>query len=113
MNNELELDSRNIARLIKILKYRIWKNKYHILKSIACYLYLFMSYTAIIYKFSYGIREIIEELGMYLLIRDTFYYLLAFFIINHLLIKKVVSNKIVLVIEIILLITLYILILQK
>ncbi len=98
----MELDSRNIARYFKILKYR----KYKIFKTVVCYGYLFLVYIAIVYNFSYQIRIEGKPLGQFIVIPRTLGLFIAYTIINHLILRNVVSHKILLIIELLLFMTL-------
>lgn len=107
--NEMELDSKTIKRLFKILKYRFIKNRSIILKKVISYLYLFISYAAIVYNFSYYIRIMAKPIGSLLLSMQTIGYCITYVIINHLVIKIVVSNRVLLLIEWLLFVTLCVL----
>ena len=107
--NEKELDPKTVKRLFKIFKYRFIKNRTILLKRIISYLYLFISYAAIIYNFSYNIKIMAKPIGSLLLCLYTIGYCIIYAIINHLVIKIVVSNRVLLLIEWLLFVTLCVL----
>lgn len=75
-------------------------------KKVAAYGYLLVGYIVIEYNFSYGIRMTSKPIGSMLLVLFTLGYYLVYILLNHLLIKRFVSSKILIIIEIVLIITL-------
>lgn len=76
------------------------------IKKGGAYIYLLCVFAAIIYNFAYAIRIVAKPLGMIVLISQSIGYEIVYVIINHLFIKKVVSNKILIAIEVLLFIAL-------
>ena len=105
----MELELNKISRYLKILKYRFLKNKYILLITGISYAYLFISYIAITYNFSYKIRTAAKPLGDFILILDTSIYLIVYMAINHIVIKRIIPQKTLCIIEFILFITLCVL----
>ncbi len=105
----MELDLKKIKRLFKILKHRFLKSKNRILMTCVSYCYAFITYIAIIYNFSYKVRIVAKPLGDFILIVDTLIYLIVYMIINHIVIKRIIPQKILCIIEFILFITLCVL----
>lgn len=100
------LTLNNIKRLLKCSKHRLMKSKYRILKICVGYCYVFISYIAIIYSFSYYIRSASKPIGNFILIIDTSIYLIMYMAINHLVIQRIICKKTLWIIELILIITL-------
>lgn len=76
---------------------------------VAAYIYLFAGYIVLIYNFSYEIRIASKPVGLMILILYTFGCCVIYDLFNHLLIKKIIPSKILIVIEVMLIITLAIL----
>lgn len=91
---DLELDSKNISRLFKIGKYRIQKNRNTLFKRFIAFTYLFGVYTIMTLHFSYHIRIAVKPLGYLIILLIAVSVYTVYIIINHLLIQKVVSHKI-------------------
>lgn len=108
----MELTSENVHRYFNILKFRLKKHRYKILKNILAYLYLFLTYTAIVYYFSFSIRIAIKPLSWFFLVLQMLGYFLLYVLLNHLFIRKVVSHKIMLIIEALLFIAIFTLIIS-
>ena len=105
----MEFELRNLSRHLKNLKYRLQKNKYIPLITGISYAYLYISYIAIIYNFSYKIEIVAKPIGEFLLILYTLAYFIAYVAFNHIVIKKIIPRRILLIIEFILFITLCVL----
>lgn len=105
----MELDLKNIKRLLKILKHRFLKRKYRILMTCVSYCYVYISYIAITYNFSYKIEVMAKPLGVFILILDTSIYFIVYMAINHIVIKRIIPQKTLCIIEFILFITLCVL----
>lgn len=79
--------------------------KHHI-KLFISYLYLTIGYAFIIYDFSYSVRTAAKPIGWGMLIIFTFGYYSIYVLINHLIIKKIVADKILNVIDLLLFLSL-------
>ncbi len=79
------------------------------LMRILAYLYLISGYSYIIYHLSYYVRVANKPLGWLLLIGNTIMYTFIYTILNHILIKKIVSKRTLIIIEIILILTMLVL----
>lgn len=77
------------------------------LKKAIGYIYVYSSYIAMVYFFSYKIRMLAKPIGLALLVVSTLGFYAVYIVINHLIIKKIISKKVLITIEILLLITLY------
>ncbi len=102
----MELDDRNIARLYNILKYRICKNKSKIFKKIFSYIFLYVAFLCIFYDFAYNAWVCVKPIGLMLVILRTFAFWLLYILINHLVIKRILKVKILLIFESVLFLTL-------
>lgn len=109
MKYNMELDLKNIKRLLKILKHRFLKSKYRILMTYVSYCYAFITYIAIIYNFSYKVHIAAKPIGDIILIIDTLIYLIVYMVINHIVINRIIPKKTLCIIEFILFITLCVL----
>lgn len=79
---------------------------------IITFIYLMLVYSYIVYNFSLYVRITNKPLGWFLLIAQTLMYIIIFAIINHIFIKKILSWKLLIIIELSLLITIITLILS-
>lgn len=70
-----------------------------IIKFIITYLYLFLGYSYIIYFLSYNIRIANKLEGWAYMIAIVLIYFIAYSIINHLFISRLLSHKLLLIIE--------------
>ena len=77
------------------------KNKQQIIKYIA-YLYLILGYSSIILFLSYCLQTGSKPIGWLLIIAMGLIYFIAYSAINHLLIRKVLSNRLLIIIEVLL-----------
>ena len=77
------------------------KNKQQIIKYIA-YLYLILGYSSIIFFLSYCLQTGTKPIGWLLIITMGLIYFIAYSAINHLLISKVLSNRLLIIIEVLL-----------
>ena len=75
-------------------------------KSHWLYICIFIIYSNGIF-FSYKIRMLAKPIGLALLVVSTLGFYAVYIVINHLIIKKIISKKVLITIEILLLITLY------
>ena len=73
------------------------------------YLYLLLGYATIIYLFSYYVREAVKPISWAIITALALVGYFVYLIINHLLIKRVISKKILIGIELLLLLTLFVL----
>ena len=105
--NNMELTSENIHRYLNILRFRIKKNRYKIFKKVLAYIYLFLSYAAFVGYFSYSIRIANKPLGAFFLDLHVLCYFVVWTLLNHLILKKTVPHRVLLLIEILLFITLW------
>lgn len=78
------------------------------LMKLASYLYLYLTYIAIVFYFSYkgGILGDYFDIGYLSVILRTLAYFIAYIAMNHLVVIKIVSSKIVITVEMVLTITL-------
>lgn len=95
----MELDSINIKRLIKIYRYYIEKNWRRLLIRFVAFVYLFSGFTFFALYFSYNIRIAAKPLGYFLILMITQGLFLLYILINHLLIRIVVSHKTLLIFD--------------
>lgn len=81
--------------------------KLNLTKKTVAYMYLYTAYTGIFAYFAYSIKYACRPLGMLLVIFYTIICFLIYIIINHLLIRYVISTKILILFETVLLLTLF------
>ena len=77
------------------------------IKKASAYFYLFLSYFFIVCNFFYKFRDIVRPLTPVIVIFCTIIDCLVFILINHVLVKRVVPKKILVIIEIFLIATLF------
>lgn len=95
--NKMELDSKNIKRLVSILLYRIQKNRRILSTRFIAFVYLFGAFCYMALFFSYNVRVAVKPLSYFviLLIMSAAYLLYVAF--NHLLVRLVISHRILLI----------------
>lgn len=76
------------------------------------YLYIFIGYSYIIYYISYTIRIANKPLGWAFMIAFAIAYFIVYAIINHLFISKILSHKLLIIIEALLFVSLFTLIIS-
>ena len=81
--------------------------KRHLIKTLCAYLYLLIGYVYITYNFSYTIRIAAKPEGWALLIIYSLGFFLVYIITNHIFTKKIVAKKLLIVIELSLLVSLF------
>lgn len=77
------------------------------IKEVIAYIYLYACFVFFVFNFSYYLQISVKPLGSLMI---TVYFALlyiVFILINHLIIKRIIANKIILIIESILLLTLF------
>ncbi len=75
------------------------EKKHKRLLYVLSYLYIFFGFSYIINYISYHIRITNKPLGWVVLLFDTLVYFAVYIAINHILIRKVISSKLLLMIE--------------
>lgn len=81
--------------------------KMKILKGIGAYLFLFATFLGIFYYFSYNAWVCCKPISLMFVIFKTVLFIILYVLINHLLIRKVVGVKTVIIIETLLILTLF------
>lgn len=81
--------------------------KLNLTKKTVAYMYLYTAYTGIFSFFAYFIKYACRPIGMWLVMFFTIIGFLIYIIINHLLIRYVISTKILILFETVLLLTLF------
>ena len=81
------------------------KNVQQIIKYIFTYLYLILGYLYIIYYLSYNIRITNKPEGWAVLLLYVSLCFIAYMIINHIFIRRIISNKLLIIIEVLLFIS--------
>lgn len=102
----MELDSHNMLRLYKVCRYRIIKNRRTLVKNLLAYLYLFGSFVFFALFFSYNIRLADKPIGYIIVLMITPCIYLFYVLLNHMLVRSVVSHKILLLFDMLTLIML-------
>lgn len=102
----MELDSKNIKRLVSILLHNIKKNRRVLSIRFIAFVYLFGTFCYMALFFSYNVRVADKPLGyfMILLIMGATY--LLYVTINHLLVRLVISHRILMIYDLLALIML-------
>lgn len=84
------------------------KTKYiYKIQQIAAYTYLYLCYSIIVFDWSYKILTANKPLGLLFVSIHTLAYYLFYVIFNHLIIKRFISNRIIVIIEILLFVTIF------
>ena len=81
------------------------------IKKILANIYLYGAYAAIFYNFAYHL-DYMCPLVILVIVVETLGYIIAYVLLNHLLVKRVVSHKILQTIEILLLLSLFLIFLS-
>lgn len=76
-------------------------------KQLLAYICLFICYIAIVFDWSYKILTANKPLGLLFVSMHTLAYYLFYVIFNHLIIKRFISNRIIVIIEILLFVTIF------
>lgn len=98
--SSMELDSTNIKRLIRIF-WRYIKRNWRILSIQAIgFVYLFGTFCYMALFFSYNVRVADKPLGYFLILMRTLGIYLLYVIINHLIVRMVISHKILLIFDV-------------
>lgn len=104
----MELDERNIQRILCFLMRKLKKNKWHYLKCFCSTLYLIFGFAGILYFLKNSLADCNYPIGALFVIGITILLYLAYFLINHMLIKNVFRHSILLLIETLLLVSILI-----
>lgn len=83
----------------KILNLNMRKKTYDYIIYMLSYLYIFVCYSFIIYYISYTIRITNKPEGWVYMIAAALMYFIVYSIINHLIISKAISHKMLIIIE--------------
>lgn len=76
-----------------------------IIRNILVYLYIIFFYSYIIYNFSFYVRITNKLEGWAMLVGETLLYIIVFIIVNHVIVKRVLSTKTLIIIEVLLILT--------
>lgn len=88
------------------------KKTQNYIKYLLSFLYIFIGYCYIIYYISYHIRIVNKLEGWAYMIAIALLYFIGYSIINHLLIKRILSNKLLVIIEVLLFVSMFTLIIS-
>lgn len=102
----MELDERNIKRILAVWKWYLKKNWARILKLMSSYAYLYIAWVLIILFFMTGIKDCVWPLGGFFLMAATSVCFIVYVLINHLLICRIIRHCKLFLFESLLLITL-------
>lgn len=80
-----------------------------IFKSVAAYLFLYATFIGIFYHFAYDSWLCAKPIGLMLVLIEACFFLLLYALINHLLIRKIVGLKAVVIFETILILVIIVL----
>ena len=75
-------------------------------KKITSYAFLYLAYLGIFYDFAYNAWICVKPISLMLVIFRTFAFWILYVLINHLLIKRILKTKVLLIFESILFLTL-------
>lgn len=99
----MELDNKNIHRLLRLVLYDIRKNaKQHI-----SYVYIVLYYTCLLNYLSNSIFNVVWPLKPFFSLFVVIFFYLLFLIINHIFIHKYIGHIVLLLIEILLFISIF------
>ena len=102
----MELDSKNIKLLFKIWSRYIKRNWRTLFGKFLAYMYLFIAYGFMTLYFSYNIRIAVKPLGFMAILLITIGAYFLYFVINHILIRLVISHKTLIIFDLLALIML-------
>lgn len=100
MLSELEINRKNLVRLMKINKRYLLKHKISIIKETVCILFELSSYWYLTSSVFCVTRDI-SHISLFLISSLIFGGFIFWILINHIIIRKTISIKILLTIEII------------
>lgn len=103
----MELDTRNISRLLQIYMYRMKKNRKILIKRSIALIYLYGFYTCMILYYSYNIYIADKPISYFLLLLKSLGIYILYVAINHLLIRRVIQNRTLLIFDMLSLIMLF------
>lgn len=92
----IELDSKNLKRLYRIFLYRLNKNRKTVLSRCLTFLYLIGCFCFFALYLSYNIRIADKPLGYLLFIAISSGLFLLYLLINHLLLRRILTLKFIL-----------------
>lgn len=96
----MELNGKNINRLIRYHQYRLKRNWKDICLKILAWIYLLSAFCIFANCFSYNIIIADKPLGYFIVVIKAVGYYALFVLVNHLLVGKIISHQILFVIEI-------------
>lgn len=102
----MELDSKNIKRLVNIFLHHIKKNWRILSIRFIAFVYLFGTFCYMALFFSYNVRLAVKPLGYFFVLLIISVIYLLYFVINHVLVRLVISHKTLFVFDILALIML-------
>lgn len=76
-----------------------------IIITIIAYLYLIIGYVYIVYNFSYLVRIANKPMGWAMVVGQTLLYIIAYVIINFVIIKRILNKKLLIVVGVLLVVT--------
>ena len=88
------------------------KNVQQIIKYIFTYLYLISGYSIIIYNVSYYVRLACKPMGWALMIAIALMCFICYSVANHIFLKKILSHKLLIIIEAFLFVAMFTLIIS-
>lgn len=103
-----KIEYKQVVIYIFCMKNKVKK----IITTVLAYLYVILGYFYIVWNFSYHVRITNKPEGWIYLLAQTLFYIIIFAIVNHLLIKRILSNKLLIIIEALLLVSIFTLIIS-
>ena len=97
----MELDNRNFHRLLRYAMYNITKNY----KRYLAYLYILLYYVSLLNYLADSLTNVVWPLKPFFSFLKLGAFLLLFFMINHILVSKYISHKVLCLVEILLVIS--------
>ena len=95
----MELDSKNLQRLLKICLYRVIKKRKMLFWKSIAFIYLLGGFCFFSLYFSYNIRIAVKPLSYFILLFKTAGFFFLYVLINHLLIRTALSHKTLLIFD--------------
>ena len=104
--NEMELDWEGIVRLCRIGKRYLVANYVVLLKKLIAYLYLCGCFTFQVFYYACKVREAVKPLSWLIVSMIQAICLVAYVVVNHLLVRYVIPHKTLLIFDALLLLAL-------
>ena len=106
IENNMELDSKNLKRIIRVWRRSLKRNYIQILLHFISYVYLYFGFLYIVLYAIYNICGASRPIGLFLIFSYVMLFYLIYILINHIIVRCVIGYKILIVFDILLFLSL-------